>query len=196
MTRAGNRIGELRQARGWSRRRLAERVRGTSGEQMRKLEAGERRLTADWMARLARAFGVPAGALIGAPGLAEPECRFVAESDVSETELRLARLLYPGRHADTMIVQAGALELRGYQPGDRILVDLERAPRDGDPVVAQLYDDAAAAAETVLRIYRPPLLLAHSTDMRYEPLVLGDDHVAVMGVVVARYASLALEEKI
>ena len=48
-----NRIKELRDAAGLSQASLGKAV-GTSGEQIRKLESGERRLTLDWMARLAK----------------------------------------------------------------------------------------------------------------------------------------------
>ena len=53
-----NRIKELRDAKDppWSQERLAEKV-GTSQPQIKRLEAGERRLTHEWMVRLARALG-------------------------------------------------------------------------------------------------------------------------------------------
>jgi len=48
-----NRIREYRQARGWSLQRLADAA-GTSKGQIDKLEKGARRLTVDWMVRLAK----------------------------------------------------------------------------------------------------------------------------------------------
>jgi phage repressor protein C with HTH and peptisase S24 domain len=48
-----NRIRELRQARGWSLQQLAD-ASGTSKSQIDKLEKGDRRLTVDWMVRLAK----------------------------------------------------------------------------------------------------------------------------------------------
>jgi transcriptional regulator with XRE-family HTH domain len=48
-----NRIRELRHARGWTLQRLADAV-GTTKSQIDKLEKGFRRLTVDWMVRLAK----------------------------------------------------------------------------------------------------------------------------------------------
>lgn len=51
-----NRIREFRSARGWSLQNLAEAA-GTSKSQIDKLEKGARRLTVDWMMRLAKPLG-------------------------------------------------------------------------------------------------------------------------------------------
>lgn len=51
-----HRIREWRQKRGWSLQRLAEAC-GTTKSQIDKLERGSRRLTVDWMVRVARALG-------------------------------------------------------------------------------------------------------------------------------------------
>lgn len=60
-----NRIREWRQKRGWSLQQLAE-ASGTTRAQIDKLERGERRLTVDWMVRLARPLEcVPADLLPG-----------------------------------------------------------------------------------------------------------------------------------
>lgn len=52
MTAATNRIREFRQARGWTLQQLADAA-GTTKSQIDKLEKGERRLTVDWLMRLA-----------------------------------------------------------------------------------------------------------------------------------------------
>jgi transcriptional regulator with XRE-family HTH domain len=51
-----NRIREFREAKGLSQQALAERI-GTSQPQMDRLEKGQRRLTQDWMLRIARELG-------------------------------------------------------------------------------------------------------------------------------------------
>lgn len=58
-----NRLRELRERAGLSMQGLASRV-GTSAPQINKLEKGERRLTLDWMTRLARGLGVEPQALL------------------------------------------------------------------------------------------------------------------------------------
>lgn len=50
-----NRIAEVRRARGLTLKRLAELV-GTSNQQISHLEKGRRRLTVEWMERIAKAL--------------------------------------------------------------------------------------------------------------------------------------------
>jgi phage repressor protein C with HTH and peptisase S24 domain len=66
-----NRLKALREQAGLSMQALAERV-GTSAPQINKLEKGERRLTVDWMARLAPALGVEIRDLLPEPATARP----------------------------------------------------------------------------------------------------------------------------
>lgn len=54
-----NRIRELREAKGWSQQQLADRVEPkTLQPQIDRLEKGQRRLTQEWMERIAAALGV------------------------------------------------------------------------------------------------------------------------------------------
>lgn len=62
-----NRIAELRQARDWSQEHLAKLV-GTTNQQIGRLESGARRLTVDWMERVAQAFGVNPADLLAPSG--------------------------------------------------------------------------------------------------------------------------------
>lgn len=52
---APNRIREMRKKRGLTLERLAERV-GTNNQQISRLETGQRRLTVEWLTRLATAL--------------------------------------------------------------------------------------------------------------------------------------------
>ena len=63
---ASNRLKELRDLAGLSMQALADRV-GTTAPQINKLEKGERRLTLDWMTRLASALGIEPKDLLPAP---------------------------------------------------------------------------------------------------------------------------------
>jgi len=66
-----NRIREFRSVRGWSLQQLAD-ASGTSKSQIDKLEKGERRLTVDWMVRLAKPLACDPRDLMGdAPGAAK-----------------------------------------------------------------------------------------------------------------------------
>jgi transcriptional regulator with XRE-family HTH domain len=57
----------MREKRGWSRPDLGKRCRPpTSGQQIERLEKGQRNLTVDWIERIARGFGAdPADLLAG-----------------------------------------------------------------------------------------------------------------------------------
>jgi transcriptional regulator with XRE-family HTH domain len=54
-----NSIAYFRSLKGWNPPKLAEEV-GTSPQQIRRLEKGERQLDPDWASRLSKALGVPA----------------------------------------------------------------------------------------------------------------------------------------
>lgn len=59
-----NRIQQLREAKGWSQAELAQRT-GTTGQQIGRLEAGKRKLSVEWMTRLAAALEVPLAEFLG-----------------------------------------------------------------------------------------------------------------------------------
>jgi putative transcriptional regulator len=58
------RIRELREARGWSMRELAERT-NSSASTINSLEKGKVQITVPWLERLANAFEIPVGELAG-----------------------------------------------------------------------------------------------------------------------------------
>lgn len=84
-----NRIRELREARGLTLERAADTI-GTSVQQLSRLERAERRLTDDWMRRIAPALGVRPSDLLSdtAPDTGE----FVQQPD-EVSLLRFWRLL-------------------------------------------------------------------------------------------------------
>lgn len=65
-----NRIRFWRQQRGWTLQQLADAA-GTTRAQIDKLERGTRRLTVDWMVRLAAPLGCDPRSLMAMAGLAE-----------------------------------------------------------------------------------------------------------------------------
>lgn len=72
MTKTQNRIRELREAQGLSQLELAERLQPkTSQPQIDRLEKGDRRLTVDWMARVATALGVSQSELLQRESVAD-----------------------------------------------------------------------------------------------------------------------------
>ena len=79
MAKIKNYIRELRDARGWSQEELAGRT-GTTNQQIGRLELGQRRLTAEWMYRLADALEChPTDLLDGGPARLKPRTRAIAD---------------------------------------------------------------------------------------------------------------------
>lgn len=85
----GNRIKELRDTRGLSLEQVADAA-GTSFQQIQRLEKGKRRLTDDWMRRIAPALGVAPAALLSDHA---PDNREFAKNAEEVALLRFWRLL-------------------------------------------------------------------------------------------------------
>lgn len=195
-----NRIRQLRESRGWSQRELGRRI-NSSGSQIRKLETGERQLTQHWMDRIARVLGCEPGDLLpgadenGRPGVGEAD--LVAYDAGGETAhvFEVKHALYPGsaerNDVHVMEVRSDAMELAGFFPGDGIVIDLalgDRA-RDGDIVSAQVYAKDGMTAESVLRRFVPPFLVAESRNPHHRrPLLVDNDRVKILAVV-ARFSA-------
>jgi hypothetical protein len=89
------------------------------------------------------------------------------------------------RAADAWTFRSRALECAGFMPGDVVIVDLGAIARAGDAVCAQVYDWRSGTAETVMRIYEPPYLVAATYDPSLrKPLVVDDDRVIIKGVIL------------
>jgi len=97
-------------------------------------------------------------------GLAEDAVPFDAKNADPAVAAAIKTLIGTRKAADPWTIRTPALEQRGYLPGDIVIVDLGRRPEAGDAVCAQVYDWRRAAAETVMRVYEPPYLVAASFD--------------------------------
>jgi hypothetical protein len=82
-------------------------------------------------------------------------------------------------------VRTRALDLVGILPGDVVEFDMGAEPREGDVVVAQVYDDETGTAATVLRIFLPPYLVVRSSDsgLQLRPVLVDAEgsKVKIMG---------------
>jgi hypothetical protein len=88
-------------------------------------------------------------------------------------------------HADSRTICSRALEGLGYLPGDIVIVDLRHNPVPGDVVCAQVYESDRSEPETVMRIYRPPVLVAATFDEQLQRLLWVDDpRIKIEGVVL------------
>jgi len=87
---------------------------------------------------------------------------------------------------DPWILNSRALEHAGYFPGDVLMIDLNRTAEDGDIVVAQIYD-RVGRAETVMRIYEHPYLIAATSDKDLmRPALVDNKTVQIRGVMTLR----------
>lgn len=138
----------------------------------------------DYLRRIAAACAVEMSWMkeVSAPGgLAEPEVVPYAGPPI----------VFPPKvpaNRERWTVRTRALDLAGVLPGDVIEFDLGAAPATGEPVVAQVYDDVAGTAETVLRLFHPPFLMVRSSDPAVDPRPLQLDtegqRVKVVGAFV------------
>lgn len=76
-----NRIGILRRAKKMSQAELAAAV-GTTRSQINRLEHGDRRLSLDWMARIARVLEVKLSELLPADSAASPAAPVSPEEEI------------------------------------------------------------------------------------------------------------------
>ena len=107
--RIAKNIEQLRVDRGWSRPQLGLRcVPPTSGQQIERLEKGDRRLTIDWLERIARGFQVDPSVLI-----AGDNQRFMLTEQVADVvALTMGRIALGGAEPDPEIVRNLALMIQ------------------------------------------------------------------------------------
>ena len=111
-----NRIKQLREARGLTLEQVATAA-GTSLQQVQRLENGKRRLTDDWMRRLALPLGVaPAALLADEP----PDIREFAKNAEEVLVLRFWRILDIGeKRMIAAFAREKGLEILANQPKRR-----------------------------------------------------------------------------
>lgn len=161
-------------------------------------------MSLEWARAFAGALEVPLSEVLERAGIASSEdAKSVtpefAEGDVvpwapRENDRRRAPMVAQalGERAGTDIwtVRTGAMALQGYLPGDYMLVDAEQSERvkNGDVVVAQIYDNAKNRAVTVLRRLESPVLVAASTEPTDRRVHVVDGiNVVVRGKVIASW---------
>jgi hypothetical protein len=127
--------------------------------------------------------GEHAGAARG--GFREEAVPFDAKGADPALSAALKALMAGRRAATPWTVRTRSLEGLGILPGDIVIVDLGIRAQSGNTVCAQVYDVRRGTAETVLRVYEPPFLVAASFDENLRrPLFVDDNNVAIKGVVL------------
>tara|TARA_R110000868_G_scaffold936_4_gene7153 strand:+ start:1925 stop:2482 length:558 start_codon:yes stop_codon:yes gene_type:complete len=174
---------------------LAEKT-GTSQPQITRLERGERRLTVDWMQRLAKALGCQPSDLFNAATLAEfneEATPYVQEGPFAATARALA-----SKGLAYYTIASDSVEQLGIAPGTIVLIDMTQAAVDavktGDVVIAQLYnaDPNVLQARTVVRQFIAPNLLVTNRVSNNMVVTMVNDmfEAHIKGVVVPDAADL------
>ena len=159
----GNRIRELREGRDWSQQDLADRV-GTTQQQIGRLEGERRRLTQDWMERIARALEVRPSDLFtpeDSDEIGESELSLIEDESFAPIARSLAH-----RGLALYRVETDAVSDSGVIRGEMITVDqtsdaITRA-KTGDIVLVET--GLAPRKSVLLRVLvRPALLTTNRT---------------------------------
>ena len=180
-----NRLRELRLLRGLTGAELAARV-GTSQAQIHKLETGQRKLTVEWMQRLAKALDVAPIDLIQAALAADlsDDIRPYKPAD----PVLAAVSSVPLKGLQFCEVLSDVLERRGLHPHDILLIDASAdatsAVADGASVIARVEVGGRSALR--LRQFVAPALLITNRAGRNEAVDLNgpDLSCSIVGVVL------------
>lgn len=122
------------------------------------------------------------------PGLAEDETTPYETIGTENLVDRAVAAYKNGRNGvEAWVMQSRALEHEGYVPGDILIVDQNVTPQSGDAVCAQLYS-RNGTAETVMRIYDHPFLVAASSDqLTRKPHLVDNASVVIKGVIIGSF---------
>lgn len=119
-----------------------------------------------------------------ARGMAETEAEPFDATTTSDLRHVLEAMKAGRNGVDAWVLRSRALENAGYLPGDILMIDLNATPVSGDVVCAQVYD-RSGRAETVMRLYEDPFLVAASLDRNLmRPLLVDSERVVLRGVVI------------
>ncbi|MET3601021.1 helix-turn-helix domain-containing protein [Martelella mangrovi] len=175
----------------WSQTRLAKEAGldpSTLSRFLKDEPDNTRMLNSYSIENIERVSGIPAfeTSLPVLPrGLGEKESEPFDAEPLSSVSGAVAAIKQGRNGVDPWVLRSRCLETAGYMPGDIVIIDLGATPRPGDVVCAQVYDNSGRA-ETVMRIFEYPFLVAASMDARlFKPLLVDNERVVVRGVVIA-----------
>lgn len=178
---------------------------GRARSNISNIYSGNQRMSLDWAKVFAEMLNQPLDEVLRRAGVLDDSGASAAplgfrEGDAvpwqgrggaDEKITNAAKFFGGGRPGvDIWTVRSTAMALGGYLPGDQMLVDTHQSERcrAGDVVIAQVYN--RHTAETVLRRYEPPVLVAASGDpAEGRVLVVDGANVVIRGKVVASWRS-------
>lgn len=179
-----NRITEIREQRGLTAKQLAEKI-GTTEATISRLATGQRKLTEEWMRKIAKALDVSPTDLLRLPLLEDFQDDAVPYISAAEPELTRA---VHGRDLNFWRIVSDALVGIGLKPGDVRLFDhsqkaVERIAT-GAVVIASLRDrtDSTKRRTVVRQFIQPGLLITNRPGTN---IAVTLDHANFEGVVRA-----------
>ncbi|HEY4775484.1 MAG TPA: helix-turn-helix transcriptional regulator [Xanthobacteraceae bacterium] len=187
-------IVEILRVRQWTPTELARRAGISQPTLTRFLNdpLNKSTLHARTIEKIARATGVASYAAPSAEAgaLATPgggDISELATDNIFPTDIDAAlRALIAGRaNIFSTRMRTRALESAGVMPNDILVIDMNEPPKRGDTVCAQVYSWPNMRAETVMRVYEPPYLVAATFDKELlRPYYVDDEKVIVKGTVI------------
>ncbi len=126
-----------------------------------------------------------------APGFSDSDAaRWVPKSDADPGH-EISKALGADRPGvDVWAVKSDALILQGYLPGDLMIVDTHASERcgSGDVVIAQINNWQTGEANTILRRYEPPVLVAANSNAGGTWVhVVDNNNVVIRGKVISSW---------
>lgn len=187
-----NRIRELREARGWSMRKLADQL-NTTGSTINKLEKGRMALTVDWLHRIAKVLDTKPSEIISEDKINKSRA---FKDDASPYQTQEGTSVPDIKLSDSQFLweaKSNSLDQIGIVPGVLLVVDISSEEisklQSEDVVICQLYDDMSAT--TLMRQYiHPSLLITNSSSENAPTLNLRTDDVAIKGIVISSHAKM------
>jgi transcriptional regulator with XRE-family HTH domain len=180
-----NRIKELREERGLSTYQLAALV-GTTQPTIHRLETGKRKLTVDWMTKIAGALGVERADLI-APTILDQNGDDVRPHETNDPLLQEAIHNSPRQ---LWKVIRPTLDYLGIKTGNVRVIDTTvkeiEALQTGDVVVIQVFDarDLTGPRTLLRQFVAPGLFITNSSKGNPPPLDAKRIDVSVLGVML------------
>lgn len=169
-----------------------------------RIYVGRQRMSLDQARVFSKVLDTPLDVILEKAGIADPEIgrqvspgfadndavQFLPK-DYSENMRSAAHAFGADRPGvDVWQVKKDSLVLNGYLPGDFIVVDTHAANRcgAGDIVIAQQYNGKTGQANTILRRYEPPVLIAANSNPKDQRVLFHDGtNVLITGRVFASW---------
>lgn len=180
---------------------IAQRM-GRARSNVSHILNGHQRMSLEWAQAFADALQVDVATVLDKAGSARPETVIQLRPGFSESDAiplngqnkqprSIAAVLGMERPGvDIWQVKSRAMCLGGILPGDFLLVDTHAAERakQGDVVVAQVYDNTRGGAQTVIRRFEPPVLVSASSEPDDQRVHVVDGvNVVIRGKVAASW---------